>query len=321
LGPVKFTPILKRIRWGGRRLGELLGKSIGPEADYAESWEICDHGADQSIVARGPFRGWELNRLTRGQSGELLGKHAGLSQFPLLIKFLDAHDRLSVQVHPSDELARTFVPDENGKTEAWVILAAAPQSVIFAGLKAGVDEAALRRALTRGTVEECLHRISVAAGDCLYIPAGAVHAIGEGVLLAEVQQSSDVTFRLFDWNRIGTDGKARPLHVEEALACVDFQLGPVKIVTPVAATGACTSEHLVKSPYFTIHRHFLSTPVTMADDGRCHILIGIHGSFRCVTGELSETVAVGETVLVPASGLPLQLVSDNAAVVLEVFWD
>src|SRR5262249_50257376 len=161
----------------------LLGKAIGPEPDYAESWEICDHGVDQSIVAGGPFRGWELNRLTRGQSGELLGKHAGLPQFPLLIKFLDARDRLSVQVHPSDELARTYVPDEHGKTEAWVILAAEPKSAVYAGLKSGVDEATLRGALARGTVEDCLHRVSVAAGDCLYIPAGAVHAIGEGVLL------------------------------------------------------------------------------------------------------------------------------------------
>jgi mannose-6-phosphate isomerase len=300
----------------------LLGKAIGPESDYAESWEICDHGADQSIVANVLFRGWELNRLVRAQAHELLGKHAGLPQFPLLIKFLDAHDRLSVQVHPNDEQARAFVANERGKTEAWVILAAEPESAIYAGLKNGVNEAALRSALARGTVEECLNRLSVKAGDCLYIPAGTVHAIGEGVLLAEVQQSSDLTFRLFDWNRTGSDGKPRPLHIEEALACIDFGLGPVYKVTPVAiASDGVISEQLVKSPYFTIHRHSLSKPVTIADDRRCHILIGLQGSFHWVTGEQFESVSVGETVLVPASGLPVQLVSTTAAVALEVFWD
>jgi mannose-6-phosphate isomerase len=299
-----------------------LGKTIGPESDYAESWEICDHGADQTTVASGPFRGWGLNRLVRGHAHDLLGVHAGLPQFPLLIKFLDAHDRLSVQVHPDDELARVFVPEERGKAEAWVILAAEPNSAIYAGLKSGVDEAALRLALARGTVEDCLNRLPVAAGDCLNIPAGTVHAIGEGVLLAEVQQSSDLTFRLFDWNRLGTDGKPRPVHVEEAVACVDFAGGPVEKVKPVAiATAGAAAEWLVKCPHFTIHRYSLSKPVTIADDRRCHVLMGLHGSFRCAAGEFSEPVTVGETVLVPASGLPVQLIPDTEAVALDVFWD
>jgi mannose-6-phosphate isomerase len=299
-----------------------LGKSIGPESDYAESWEICDHGADQSIVGSGPFRGWELKRLVHDQARELLGIHAGLAQFPLLIKFLDAHDRLSVQVHPNDEQARAFVAKERGKTEAWVILAAEPQSAIYAGLQRGVDEAALRSALAQGTVEECLNRLPVEAGDCLYIPAGTVHAIGEGVLLAEVQQSSDLTFRLFDWNRVGADGKFRPLHVEQALQCIDFGLGPMDKVTPVAMAGAAaTAERLVKCPYFTIHRHSLAKPATIADDRRCHIVIGLHGSFRCTAGKLNESISVGETMLIPAASLPVQLVSDSRAVALEVFWD
>jgi len=205
LGPLKFTPILKRIRWGGRRLGDVLNKPIAAFSDYAESWEICDHGADQSVVENGPWRGKTLQQLVREHADELLGKHRNLSQFPLLLKFLDAHDRLSLQVHPNDAQARRFVPGECGKTEAWVILAADPGSCIYAGLKAGVDERALREALAQGTVEQRLHRLTVVAGDCLYIPAGTVHAIGEGILLAEVQQSSDLTFRLFDWNRVGPD--------------------------------------------------------------------------------------------------------------------
>jgi len=322
LEPLKFNPILKRIRWGGRRLADLLGKSIGPESDYAESWEICDHGADQSIVGSGPFRGWELRRLVRDQARELLGIHAGLAQFPLLIKFLDAHDRLSVQIHPNDEQARALVANQRGKTEAWVILAAEPESAIYAGLKRGVDEPALRSALAQGTVEKCLNRLPVAAGDCLYIPAGTVHAIGEGVLLAEVQQSSDLTFRLFDWNRVGADGKPRSLHIEQALACIDFGLGPMNKVTPITLDGAAaTTEGLVKSPYFTIRRHTLSQPVTIADDRRCHILIGLSGTFRCAAGLSNESISVGETVLIPAASLPVLLASESKAVALEVFWD
>src|SRR5579863_1294711 len=128
MGPLEFIPILKRIRWGGRRLGDFLGKSIGPFSDYAESWEICDRAADQSIVENGPYREWPLTRLVCECSVELLGRHAGLAQFPLLVKFLDAHDRLSVQVHPNDDQARGYDPNERGKTEAWVILAAEPGS-------------------------------------------------------------------------------------------------------------------------------------------------------------------------------------------------
>jgi mannose-6-phosphate isomerase len=285
LGPLKFMPLLKRIRWGGRRLGSILNKAIGPYSDYAESWEICDHGADQSVVESGPWRGRNLHELVGGHAGELLGRHCGLSQFPLLLKFLDAHDRLSVQVHPNDEQAPRFVPNERGKTEAWVILAAEPGSCVYAGLNPSVDEPALREALQNGTVEQCLHRLEVTAGDCLFIPAGTVHAIGEGILLAEVQQASDLTFRLFDWNRLGTDGKPRALHIAESLACIDFGRGPMKKMIPAvirdADGGALGAgrfvEELVRCPYFVIRRHTLSEPSTLPADERCRIMMGLEG--------------------------------------------
>jgi mannose-6-phosphate isomerase len=322
LQPLKFIPILKRIRWGGRRLGELLGKSIGEAADYAESWEVCDHGTDQGLVAGGQYRDWPLRRLLRERAVELLGRHAGLPQFPLLIKFLDAHDRLSVQVHPNDEQARRFVPDGHGKTEGWVIIAARPGSCVYAGLQPGVTESDLRLAVVQGTIERCLHRVEVAAGDFLFIPAGTVHAIGEGIVLAEVQQSSDLTFRLFDWDRLGPDSLPRELHIEQSLACVDFSRGPVDKLTPAAVPiSGQLLEELVRCAYFTIRRHTISQPLPIPADHRCHILIGLFGACDIITTGNTQSLQIGETILVPACALPVRVHPRSLCVVLEVFWE
>jgi len=303
-------------------LGDLLGKPICAHSDYAESWEICDHGADQSVVAEGPYRGRRLDSLVREFPHELFGRHEDLGQFPLLIKFLDAHDRLSVQVHPNDDEACRYMPGERGKTEAWVILATEPQSCIYAGLKAGVDEAALRAAIATGSVEECLNRVQVVPGDCIFIPAGAVHAIGEGILLAEVQQSSDITFRLFDWDRVGPDGAPRPLHIDQALASIDFQLGPLSKATPVAIREVDHPvEELVNCRYFTIRRHTIAETMTMPDERRCRILIVLGGLLSCESRDGSQELAVGETMLLPADSLPVRLDPETPSVVLEVFWD
>ena len=187
----------------------------------------------------GPWAGRTLHELVRDHGAELLGTQAGLPQFPLLVKFLDANDRLSVQVHPNDQQAAAAIPGERGKTEAWVILEAEPEACVFAGLRPEVDRDALSRAIAEGTVEACLHRLRVRPGDCVFIPAGTVHALGEGVLLAEVQQSSDITYRLHDWNRLGPDGRPRPLHIEASLACTDFTRGPVgpQVPQPLPACG------------------------------------------------------------------------------------
>ena len=326
MGPLKFLPLLKRIRWGGRRLGEVLGKSIGMQSDYAESWEICDHGADQSLVASGEFAGWTLQKLVQECSVELLGRHAdelyrGARQFPLLIKFLDAHDRLSVQVHPNDEQADKFLRGERGKTEAWVILASEPGSCVYAGLKTGVTPEALREALNEGTVEACLHRVDVSSGDCLFIPAGTIHAIGEGILVAEVQQSSDLTFRLYDWNRVGADGKPRELHVEQSVACIDFDCGPVNPVVPAPLFDAGQkSELLATCPYFTMRRHAVERPLSFPDDNRCRILVALDGAAECIAAGERQQVRKGETLLIPAAGHPAKLEPQPHAVVLEVFW-
>lgn len=224
-----FTPLLKRLVWGGRRLGELLGKPLGQHDDYAESWEIVDHGTDQSIVDRGPLAGTSLRQLLIERPTELLGRDAaaGADGFPLLLKFLDCQRVLSVQVHPNDDEARRLPMPDRGKTEAWYVVAANPESRIYAGLLPGVDAQALERAIAQGRCEECLHVLHPRPGDCLFIPAGTVHALGEGLVVAEIQQSSDTTFRLFDWNRVDANGLPRELHVRQALAVTDFRRGPV----------------------------------------------------------------------------------------------
>ena len=322
MGPLKFVPILKRLRWGGRRLGELLGKSIGPHVDYAESWEICDCGTDCSTVETGPWQRWDLRDLIRELPRDMLGRHAGLDRFPLLVKFLDAHDRLSVQVHPDDTQAATLAPGQRGKTEAWVIVEAAAGSHIFAGLKSSVDRPTLERALTEGTLEQCLARHEVAPGDCFFIPAGTVHAVGAGIVLAEVQQSSDVTFRLFDWNRTGVDGRPRPLHVQQALSCIDFKRGPVSKIfrkgIPAATDG---TDDVVICPFFTLRRHDLVTSKTIVADDRCHILICLDGEWECGGHDESHKLAPGSAVLAPASSLPVQIAPQGRGTILEVVWD
>ncbi|MCH7988357.1 MAG: class I mannose-6-phosphate isomerase [Planctomycetes bacterium] len=317
---VEFKPILKRIRWGGRKLGTILGKPISDADDYAESWEIADYGQDQSIVLDGTFQGLTLHELVRRQNGELFGIHAGLEQFPLLIKFLDARDRLSVQVHPNDEQARGIDPRENGKTEAWIILEADPHSVIYAGLKPEVTRETFESNLKAGTVESCLHCFEVSPGDCVFIPAGTVHAIGEGILLAEIQQSSDVTFRLFDWGRLGTDGSPREIHIDESLQCIDFDRGPVNPVVPHrVSTSGSDVEELVRSDYFVIRRHRTSEPFSIVHDNRFHILMMLRGNAELICDTQRKNVRIGSTVLMPADASDVRVVPDGEIILLETF--
>jgi mannose-6-phosphate isomerase len=317
---IEFKPILKRIRWGGRKLGTILGKPIGDADDYAESWEIAGHGQDQSVVLNGLSQGETLNELVRQQNVELLGVHAGMEQFPLLLKFLDAHDRLSVQVHPNDEQAREFNPHENGKTEAWVILEAGPQSVIYAGLKPKVTKEKLESNLKAGTVESCLHCFQVSPGNCVFIPAGTVHAIGEGILLAEIQQSSDLTFRLYDWGRLGSDGNPREVHIEESLQCIDFDRGPVEPVVPRSvSTYGSDVEELVRSDYFVLRRHRTSEPFSIVHDNRFHILMMLQGTAHLICDNQLKIISIGNTVLMPADAFNVRVLPENEIILLETF--
>lgn len=296
--PLRFKPILRRHLWGGRRLETVLHKPLGQGNDFAETWEIVDHGADQSVVVNGPWAGTTLHELTTEHGPALLGRHHPQPSFPLLLKFLDAQKTLSVQVHPNDEQAARLHPPDHGKTEAWYVIAAKPGSLIYAGLKRGFDLPALNRELSRGTAELCLHQFEARAGDCVLVPAGTVHAIGAGIVLAEIQQSSDTTFRLYDWNRLGPDGQPRTLHIDAALAVTDFDRGPVN-PTPPQPTQRPHINRLVECEKFVWDRWQFDTPQAAGGDDRCHILAVIEGEVF-LPGE-TEPLRKGQTVLLPAA--------------------
>jgi len=318
--PLCFRPLLKRALWGGRKLGTELGKPIGPENDFAESWEIVDRPDDQSVVAAGPLMGRTLGELCAEFGPALLGRHAPQNRFPLLFKFLDCRDKLSVQVHPNDEQAARLPSPDLGKTEAWVVLQAEPGSVIYAGLKRGFDRAALEREVHRGTSDLCLHRFEPKVGDCLFLPAGVIHAPGAGVLMAEIQQSSDVTFRLFDWNRTGPDGKPRALHVEQALDVIQYDYGPANPQRP-APTADPRVERLVECRQFVLDRITLSgDAVSLADDDRCRLIAVVDGTVR-LDGFDGEPLVRrrGETALIPAACRKVTAASDGAATVLSAY--
>ena len=212
-----FSTDSAAISLGGAALESSLGKPLPPGDDWAESWEIADHGADQSIVEFGPLAGTTLRELVSVHGRELLGRHHPQPRFPLLLKFLDAAKTLSVQVHPDDARAARLDPPDAGKTEAWVVVEAQPGSMIYAGLKPGVDRDRLAAAIREGTCQDCLHVLRGLAGRLHLRARRHGSRPGAGLLVAEIQQSSDVTYRLFDWNRLGPDGRPRPLHVEQGL--------------------------------------------------------------------------------------------------------
>ena len=306
LHPLRFEPLYKHYIWGGRRFQTLLGRSLEPDQIYAESWEIVDHGQDQSVVQVGPLAGTTLHQLVAERPAELLGpsRHAPdrwplAGRFPLLLKFIDSAKDLSVQVHPDDRMAARLDPPDLGKTEAWIVLHAEPGSRIYAGLKPGVDRTTLARAVQQGTCAECLHTFEAAAGDGLFIPAGTVHALGAGFLMTEVQQASNTTFRLFDWNRVGADGKPRPLHIEQGLEAINFDLGPVE---PLRATTTekNTAMPIIACDQFGLSLWDLSLPTPIGGDGHCHLVTVLDGAVS-VEGDRAEApLPHGRTLLLPA---------------------
>jgi mannose-6-phosphate isomerase len=318
LPPLRLQPILREYLWGGRRLGTELGKAIGDSTRAAESWEVVDHGADQSVVVDGPFAGKTLHQLVAHESAALLGRHNPRPQFPLLFKFLDCQQTLSVQVHPNDAQAAKLQPTDLGKTEAWVILAADPGSKVYAGLKPGVDRSMLERELARGKCDVCLHEFEPRVGDCVLIEAGTVHALGAGLLVAEIQQASDTTYRLFDWNRVDRDGKPRELHIAQALETIDFARGPVNPVTP-EATNAPGVERLVACDKFILGRRTLRAPQSIPSDDRFHILAVVDGGVDLHSAANTQALKRGDTVLIPASSQGAEIAGQGRATVLDMY--
>lgn len=309
LYPLRFMPLFRRYLWGGRRLESVLNKSLPSGEDYAESWEIVDREGDQSQVTDGPLAGATLGELIERFPLEMLGRsfldsrgglqRDGRPRFPLLLKFLDAQRDLSVQVHPDDARAALLCPPDLGKTEAWVILHASPGACLYAGLKRGFDRAALEREVRRGTTPLCLQRFEPQAGDCFFIPAGTVHALGAGLVVAEIQQASDTTYRLFDWNRLGPDGRPRPLHVEAAMEAIDYSAPPVAVCRPKPLVGT-PAERLVDCDKFVLERWRVNGRVDWGGDGRFRIVTVVSGAIAVSDDPATESLAKGQSIFLPA---------------------
>ncbi len=258
LYPLTFTPMLRHYLWGGRNLERLYGRTL-PEGITAESWEISGHASAPTTVDAGPWQGRTLPELLGAFGERLVGRRGGAmlarGRFPLLIKLLDAHNDLSVQVHPTDAYALAH-EDDLGKTEAWVILHAEPGAELIYGLAPGTTPASFAAALAANNLAPQLQRLPVTAGDAIFVPAGTVHAILAGVVAAEIQQNSDATYRVYDWGRKDNNGQARPLHISQALEVIDWrQIAPGK-ARPESLARAKGLEHarLVQCPEFAIER-------------------------------------------------------------------
>jgi len=275
--------------WGGRRLESLYGKPLPPEVPIGESWEIVDREEAQSVVESGLFEGKTLNQLWTDHHQEIFGSpEPTCSRFPLLFKLLDAEEKLSVQVHPPAAIA----PELNGepKTEMWYIASCRPDSDLYVGLNKGVTKEDFAQALADGSVEEKVQRLPVKPGDSIFIPSGRIHAIGAGNVIVEVQQNSDTTYRVFDWNRVGLDGKPRALHIEESMKSIDF----ADIEPSLAAPGG---EVIAECEYFRVEKWDLKNERAAAEKGRFALFTCLSGRVACGGREFKA----GEFFLVPAA--------------------
>lgn len=322
LYPLKFKPILTFPIWGGQNLvkaGRDLPQGVEPGTPVGESWEVSGVDGSVSVVTNGFLESNDLQELIEVYMGDLVGEKIyekyGL-EFPVLIKFIDARDVLSVQVHPDDELSEER-HGQRGKTEMWYVVDCEPGASLYVGFKEGVTREDYLKAVEEGKVSELLQRYEVRKGDTFFIPAGTVHAIGAGLLVAEIQETSDITYRIDDWGRVGTDGKPREMHVEEALDAIDFSFG--KEYLKVVAPQPNTVRELVSSPYFTTNIIHLD-----GEMNRDYARFDSFVAYVCTEGEFtvnaegnSESVSEMSSVLIPAEIDEVRL--SGKATLLEVF--
>jgi mannose-6-phosphate isomerase len=301
LYPLMFQPRFKERVWGGRRLETLFGKSLPADVPIGESWEISDRPGDESVIADGPLAGRTLRDLMNERAADVLGDAAPAhdGRFPLLCKILDARQTLSLQVHPPERARHLGDP----KTEMWYIAEAEPDAELFVGVKRGVSRTTFEHALDAGHVADCVHRVAVNRGDVMFLPSGRVHAIGAGLVIFEIQQNSDTTFRVYDWDRIGLDGRPRELHVPQSLESIDFD--------DVEPSLIAASSHLLDG--FTIstlvdHRLFGVELVHAAQAGEwrprragAHVLGCVDGSITVRGAGVAARLRAGGFCLLPAA--------------------
>ena len=304
--PFKFHPVYKSYIWGGRNL-ESFGRTL-PEGKVAESWEISGHPSGVSTVSNGELAGVTLIELITKYGRGIIGTalpEKDLKKFPLLVKLLDANDKLSVQVHPEDAYAFAHENGELGKNEMWYILEAKPGAKLIYDVRPGVTRDSFDQAIGRGEVGNCLKQLEVYPGDVLNIPAGLVHAVGEGIILAEVQQNSDTTYRVYDYDRVDANGNKRELHIEKALDVIDFDATGRKEKVeglPVKVGEDSQKRYMIANPYFAIEIYDVNGTVSEnADGSKFYIYIFTGGAGEILYAGDSLAVKRGESVLIPAS--------------------
>jgi mannose-6-phosphate isomerase len=305
--------------WGGRRLQQW--RQDLPPGPIGESWDLADHERGMSVVAQGPLAGCTLRQLVAEAGPALVGAGFRGGVFPLMVKLIDAADHLSVQVHPDDVTASILGAGDRGKTECWVILA--DGGILFQGTRPGVHRDAFERALADHTLAATLNRFEGRAGDVFFIEARTVHALGEGCLLYEIQQTSDITFRVDDWDRMGLDGKPRQLHVAESLATIDFSrtgFGPLRPAWHTDPTGGVASRSLVTCPYFAVEEFRVSAGATLRRPLRdaCAVVTCVDGRGVLMTDGSALPLVPLQTALLPAACGSWQARADSATLDLLV---
>jgi len=314
LYPLTFTPLLKERIWGGRKLERLFQKPLPETIPIGESWEISDRPGDVSVIDAGPLRGKDLRWLMQHHGETLLGwKPRPEEPFPLLVKILDAQDKLSLQVHPPSGKAAALGGEP--KTEMWYIAQAEPGAQLFVGLKQGVTRQQFQEKIGNGTVADCFHRLNVCAGDAMFLPSGRVHAIGAGLVIFEIQQNSDTTYRVFDWNRVGPDGKPRALHVAESLASIDFtDFEPGLVSSHSATVGSVSMRLLVDDPLFRVQSvDFERGAILPLGRGRAKVVGVVKGTVRVESGVEPVVLNPGQFCLIPGSLSDARIEAESAA--------
>jgi mannose-6-phosphate isomerase len=285
--PLVFEPIFMERVWGGRHLESLYGKRLPSAALIGESWEIVDRPEAQSVVHEGPLRGLTLHELWCKHRGEIFGNVPDSPRFPILCKLLDAQENLSLQVHPPRTIAKKLGGES--KSELWFIAHAAPKARLYAGVKKGTTRDAFAKALEQGRIDKHLHALEVKAGDAIFLPSGRMHALGAGVVLVEIQENSDTTYRIYDWDRTKKGRATRQMHIAEAMQCVDFNDVEPGLLCP-------EGESLVGNELFEIEKWNLSREREIAESGRFAIVVCINGEIECAGRKFKP----GDFFLMPA---------------------
>lgn len=320
-GPLRFTPIFMDRVWGGDKLASYLHEPVPPDRGIGEAWLMADHTSAETVVAEGPYQGRTLQELLAEHADAILGRRATLTphgRFPLLLKILDAGSALSVQVHPDDACALRLSEPDVGKTEMWHVIQADAGSELVCGLDPAMDANGFRTAVERDCIEAAMTRFKTAPGDSVFVSAGTVHAIGGGILLAEIQQNSDLTYRIYDYNRPGADGMLRELHAEKAAEAIHFGSSHAgkNEALPLPAEDGVVRSVLAVCRYFAAERWELGGRSTHETHGDSfHIVLMIDGAAQVVTNDGAVSLATGQAGLVPANTGRYSVEGDGTALV------